>query len=118
MPSGYNGPVTGSIASGSLQQIAASPAAVAGDVHSTTCPGLALERTERRKRIVELEARSKAELAALPVTLEQALQRTSERPEQGTNAYRELQSEQVLLDQIAAAAAKLGCPAEGVGRPL
>jgi hypothetical protein len=79
---------------------------------------LALERSERRKRLVDLEARMAAELATAPKTLEHAMLRASARPEEGTNAHHDSKVEQALLDEIAAAADKLGCPAEPPGKSI
>jgi hypothetical protein len=117
LPSSYNGPVTGSIVTASInkksapQQVEASETAL-GEIRSTTCPGLALERDERRRRIAALKVAIANELTGAPTTLINALKRVSGKPEEGTVSFKELTIEQAQLDEIAVAAQRMSCPAE------
>jgi hypothetical protein len=116
LPSSYSGPVTGSIVTASLktsapQQVEASETAL-GEIRSTTCPGLALERDERRRRISALKVTIANELTGAPTTLIHALKRVGGKPEEGTIAFKELSIEQGQLDEIRVAAERMSCPVE------
>ena len=109
LPTSYNGPVTGSIAAAQAQVIAASSTGLS-EIHSTTCPGLEIERQERLSRIVKLQTLVATELGKPPTTLAHAMQRTTSTPEEGTVAYQEIMAERTYLASVATAGAKLGCP--------
>jgi hypothetical protein len=107
-----NGPpsglATGSIAATNLQTVAASTGI--SEIHSTTCPGLEIERLERQRRIDGLQKAVVAELASPPSTVVQAMKRVSDTPEEGTAAHGQIMEERSFLASVAAAAARLGCP--------
>jgi hypothetical protein len=109
LPTSYNGPVTGSIAAANVQAIAAASTGLS-EIHSSTCPGLEIERTERLRRIAQWQKSITAELAGPPTTIAHAVLRASSTPEEGTNAYKEIMAERAYLASVATAAAKLGCP--------
>ena len=101
---GRDGVVTGSVGR------SAAEVASIDEIHSSTCPGLALEREERIKRIDSLKAKVAVEVAAPPATLVQAVLRASGSPDEGTAAFREMSAERTHLESLSAAAAKMGCP--------
>jgi hypothetical protein len=106
LPSSHSGPVTGALAT---PGVAAASTGI-DEIHSTTCPGLAIERQERLRRIAALQTAIAAELKNLPTTVAQAVQRASGAPEEGTLAYGEMMVERAQLDSIAAAGTRLRCP--------
>ena len=81
-----------------------------GELHSTHCPGLEMERHERLRRISGLETTMTAELASPATTLAHVVQRIASTPEEGTVAYKQIMAERSQLASIAVAGAKLGCP--------
>jgi hypothetical protein len=81
-----------------------------GEVHSTTCPGLDIERQERLRRIAGLQTAATAELTNPPTTIAHAVLRVSGAPEEGTMAHGQIMQERSYLASIALAAARLGCP--------
>jgi hypothetical protein len=103
-----HGPVTGSIG-GSSQMTAAASAGIS-EIHSTTCPGLDVERQERLRRIAGLQTAMAAELVNPPTTVIQAMKRVSDAPEEGTVAHGQIMEERAYLASIGSAAARLGCP--------
>jgi hypothetical protein len=103
-----DGLVTGSIAAANLQGVSA--IAGNGEIHSTTCPGLDIERQERLRRIAGLQTAVSAELTNPPTTLAHAVLRASGAPEEGTTAHGQIMQERSYLASIALAAARLGCP--------
>jgi hypothetical protein len=115
LPTSYNGPVTGSIAAANAQAIAAASTGLS-EIHSTTCPGLEIERQERLRRIAKLQTTVTAELASAPTTLAHAMQRAGPTPEEGTLAYQEIMAERTYLASVAVASAKQGCPPTDPGK--
>ncbi len=109
LPTSHDGPVTGSIAMANAQTVAAASTGLS-EIHPTTCPGLDIERTERLRRIGQLQQTLVVELAGAPTTLAHAVLRASSAPEEGTNAHKEIMAERAYLASVATAAAKLGCP--------
>jgi hypothetical protein len=106
-----NGPVTGSIAAANMQVVAASTGI--SEIHSTTCPGLEIERVERLRRIAGLQTAVATELSNPPTTIVHAVKRASASPEEGTVAHGEIMAERAYLASVATAAARLGCPPVG-----
>jgi hypothetical protein len=114
LPSSNNGPVTGSLAAAHGPAVAAASTGI-DEIHSTTCPGLEIERQERSRRIATLQVAVAAELKNLPATVAQVVHRVSDTPEEGTVAYGEILAERTLLASNASAAARLGCPPTSAG---
>jgi hypothetical protein len=103
-----DGPVTGSITAANMQSVASIVGT--GEVHSTTCPGLDIERQERLRRIADLQTAATAELSNPPATIAHAVLRVSGAREEGTIAHGQIMQERSYLASIALAAARLGCP--------
>ena len=81
-----------------------------GDLHGTSCEGLALERQQRQARIAALQPSLTTDLANPPATLMQILQRASTTPEVGTNTYAQIAAERANLDAATTLAGSRGCP--------
>jgi hypothetical protein len=103
-----HGPVTGSI--GPANQVIAAASTGISEIHSSTCPGLDVERQERLKRIAGLQLAMASELANPPATVFQAMKRVSDTPGEGTVAHGQIMEERAYLASVATAAARLGCP--------
>jgi hypothetical protein len=103
-----SGMVTGSVGGATMSTAAASSGI--SEIHSSTCPGLEIERQERLRRIAGLQSAVANELASPPATVIQAMKRVSGAPEEGTVAHGQIMEERAYLASIASAAARLGCP--------
>jgi hypothetical protein len=120
LPSSYSGPVTGSIGAGAVSssgQAIEQASTGLGEIRSSTCAGLALERQERLQRIAQLQTTVVAELASPPATLAQAVQRATGNPEEGTAAFKDISVERTQIASIASVAGPMGCP-PGLSAPV